>query len=134
MKGAWGEKAAREWLEKQGWRTVQANFRTRFGEIDLIAENERLLVFFEVQTRKNARFASACESVTPAKQARLLAAAEAWLQQNPTGKQPRFDVIEVYGEEGAGLPRIFTAIRCTNAARPESICARTTCTSTGRRR
>ena len=37
MKGAWGEKAAREWLEKQGWRTVQANFRTRFGEIDLIA-------------------------------------------------------------------------------------------------
>ena len=44
--------------------------------------------------------------MTPAKQARLLAAAEAWLQQNPTGKQPRFDVIEVYGEEGAGLPRI----------------------------
>ena len=98
MKGAWGEKAAREWLEKQGWRTVQANFRTRFGEIDLIAENERFLVFFEVKTRKNARFASACESVTPAKQARL--------QQNPTGKQPRFDVIEVYGEEDAGLPRI----------------------------
>ena len=95
MKGAWGEKAAREWLEKQGWRTVQVNFRTRFGEIDLIAENERFLVFFEVKTRKNARFASACESVTPAKQARLLAAAEAWLQQNPTGKQPRFDVIEV---------------------------------------
>lgn len=106
MKGAWGEKAAREWLEKQGWRTVRANFRTRFGEIDLIAENERFLVFFEVKTRKNARFASACESVTPAKQARLLAAAEAWLQQNPTGKQPRFDVIEVYGEEGAGLPCI----------------------------
>ena len=106
MKGAWGEKATREWLENQGWRTVQANFRTRFGEIDLIAENERFLVFFEVKTRKNARFASACESVTPAKQARLLAAAEAWLQQNPTGKQPRFDVIEVYGEEGAGLPRI----------------------------
>ena len=75
MKGAWGEKAAREWLEKQGWRTVQANFRSRFGEIDLIAENERFLVFFEVKTRKNARFASACESVTPAKQARLLAAA-----------------------------------------------------------
>ena len=44
--------------------------------------------------------------MTPAKQARLLAAAEAWLQQHPTGKQPRFDVIEVYGEEGAGLPRI----------------------------
>ena len=50
MKGAWGEKAAREWLEKQGWRTVQANFRTRFGEIDLIAENERFLVFMGAAT------------------------------------------------------------------------------------
>ena len=106
MKGAWGEKAAREWLEKQGWRTVQANFRTRFGEIDLIAETARFLVFFEVKTRKNARFASACESVTPAKQARLIAAAEAWLQSAPSDKQPRFDVIEVYGEEGAAAPRI----------------------------
>lgn len=106
MRGAWGETAAREWLERQGWRTVQANFRTRFGEIDIIAENERFLVFFEVKTRKNARFAPACEAVTPGKQARILAAAEAWLQQHPTEKQPRFDVIEVYGKEGAGLPRI----------------------------
>ena len=52
MKGAWGEKAAREWLEKQGWRTVQANFRTRFGEIDLIAENERFLVFLRSRRGK----------------------------------------------------------------------------------
>ena len=104
MKGAWGEKAAQEWLEKQGWRTVQANFRTRFGEIDLIAENERFLVFFEVKTRKNDRFAAAREHVTAAKQARVIAAAEAWLQAHPSGLQPRFDVIEVYGEEGAPVP------------------------------
>ena len=106
MKGAWGERAARAFLEQRGYRTEATNFRTRFGEIDMIARDGKYIVFIEVKTRKNARFASACESVTPAKQARLLAAAEAWLQQNPTGKQPRFDVIEVYGEEGAGLPRI----------------------------
>ena len=44
--------------------------------------------------------------MTPAKQARLIAAAEAWLQSTPAEKQPRFDVIEVYGEEGAAAPRI----------------------------
>ena len=39
MKGAWGEKAARLYLEKRGWHTAATNFRTRFGEIDIIAEN-----------------------------------------------------------------------------------------------
>lgn len=104
MKGAWGEKTARLYLEQHGWHTVTVNFRTRFGEIDIIAENAQYLIFAEVKTRKNARFGAACEAVTPAKQAKLLAAAEAWLQENLTEKQPRFDVIEVYGEEGAPVP------------------------------
>ena len=86
MKGAWGENAAAEWLVSRGWHILGRNYRTRFGELDIIAENERFLVFFEVKTRRNARFAAACEAVTPAKQA--------------------FDVIEVYGEEGAAAPRI----------------------------
>ena len=55
---------------------------------------------------ENAAAEWLCEAVTPAKQARLIAAAEAWLQSAPTEKQPRFDVIEVYGEEGAAAPRI----------------------------
>ena len=106
MKGAWGENAAAQWLVSRGWHILERNYRTRFGELDIIAENERFLVFFEVKTRRNARFAAACEAVTPAKQARLIAAAEAWLQSAPAEKQPRFDVIEVYGEEGAAAPRI----------------------------
>ncbi|MFR4239829.1 MAG: hypothetical protein ACLT2F_04210 [Butyricicoccus sp.] len=40
----------------------------------------------------------------PAKQAKIIAAAQAWLQEHPTEKQPRFDVIEVYGEENAPVP------------------------------
>ena len=101
MKGAWGEKAARLYLEKRGWHTAATNFRTRFGEIDIIAENAQYVIFAEVKTRKNARYGPACEAVTPAKQAKIIAAAQAWLQEHPTEKQPRFDVIEVYGEEGA---------------------------------
>ena len=52
MKGAWGEKAARLYLEKRGWHTTATNFRTRFGEIDIIAENAQYVIFAEVKTRK----------------------------------------------------------------------------------
>ena len=103
MKGAWGEKAARLYLEKRGWHTAATNFRTRFGEIDIIAENAQYVIFAEVKTRKNARYGPACEAVTPAKQAKLIAAAQAWLQE-----QPRFDVIEGYGEDGALVPPRIT--------------------------
>lgn len=92
MKGAWGEKAARLYLEKRGWHTAATNFRTRFGEIDIIAENAQYVIFAEVKTRKNARYGPACEAVTPAKQAKIIVAAQAWLQEHPTEKQPRFDV------------------------------------------
>ena len=106
MKGAWGEKAARLYLEKRGWHTAATNFRTRFGEIRSIhrGERARYVIFAEVKTRKNARYGPACEAVTPAKQAKIIAAAQAWLQGHPTEKQPRFDVIEVYGEENASVP------------------------------
>ena len=77
---------------------------TRFGEIDIIAENAQYVIFAEVKTRKNARYGPACEAVTPAKQAKIIVAAQAWLQEHPTEKQPRFDVIEVYGEENASIP------------------------------
>ena len=103
MKGAWGEKAARLYLEKRGWHTAATNFRTRFGEIDIIAENAQYVIFAEVKTRKNARYGPACEAVTPAKQARIRTAASLWLAEHETQLQPRFDVIEIYGD--ADTPR-----------------------------
>ena len=107
MKGAWGEHTARAYLERAGYRTVETNFRTRFGEIDIIAERGEYIVFVEVKTRKSDRFASAREYVTPAKQRRIIATAELWLRQHPTALQPRFDVVEVYGGEGTtSVPRI----------------------------
>ena len=104
MRGAWGEQAARVFLERHGYVILETNFRTRLGEIDIIAQDGKYTVFAEVKTRKNDRFAAAREHVTPAKQARILAAAEEWLQSHPDAPQPRFDVIEVYGEQGAPLP------------------------------
>lgn len=98
--GRLGENAAADFLRKKRYRIIGANYACRFGEIDLIAENRGHVVFVEVKSRKNADFAQAREFVTLSKQRKLTAAAELWLAQNPTEKQPRFDVVEVYCENG----------------------------------
>lgn len=102
--GKAGEAYAACYLEQHGWRILERNFRVRQGEIDLIAANDRYIAFVEVKTRASDRFAAAREAVTPAKQRRLVAAAEQWLAQNEIGLQPRFDVIEIYWRIGAPQP------------------------------
>lgn len=98
--GQWGEEQAAQWLTQRGWRILAKNFRCRMGEIDLVAENGTYLAFVEVKLRKDDRFGSACEAVTPAKQRRLHIAAEYYLMGHPTELQPRFDVAEVYAAQG----------------------------------
>ncbi len=110
MKGAWGEDAACRYLEDLGYRIVERNFRTRFGEIDIIAERGAYIVFAEVKSRKNSRFAKAREFVTESKQRKILASAELWLSEHVTKLQPRFDVIEVYGEENSPVTPCITLI------------------------
>lgn len=102
--GKAGEAYAARYLEQHGWRILARNFRVRQGEIDLIAANDRFVAFVEVKTRASDRFAAARESVTPAKQRRLIATAELWIARHDTGLQPRFDVIEVYWRTGAPQP------------------------------
>ena len=99
--GRFGESAAADYLrKKKKCRIVGTNYSCRFGEIDLIAETKENILFVEVKSRKNASFAEAREFVTASKQRRIAATAELWLMQNPTEKQPRFDVIEIYRDEG----------------------------------
>lgn len=98
--GAWGEALAAEYLRKKRYQIVAANFRTRIGEIDLIATNRRYLIFVEVKLRKNADFAMAREFVDYRKQAKIRSTAQLYLAYHPTRLQPRFDVIEIYAPEG----------------------------------
>ena len=100
MLGPWGEGIAAEYLRKKRYQIVACNYRTRFGEIDLIAKNRRFLVFVEVKLRKSDRFAQAREYVGFQKQSRIRTSAELWLQEHPTLLQPRFDVIEIYAPDG----------------------------------
>ncbi len=100
LNGAWGEALAAEYLRKKRYRVVAAGYRSRFGEIDLIVQNKRYLVFVEVKLRKSDEFAAAREYVDRSKQNKLRVTASIYLSQNPTHLQPRFDVIEIYAPEG----------------------------------
>lgn len=98
--GAWGEAAAAEYLRRKHYKIVAVNFRCRVGEIDLIAADRKYLAFVEVKLRKDSEFAEAREFVDFRKQNRIRATAELYLSWNPTGLQPRFDVIEIYAPQG----------------------------------
>ena len=100
LAGAWGEAIAAQYLQKKRYRIVATNYRSRFGEIDLIVCNRHHLVFVEVKLRKSDRFASAFEYVDSRKQDRIRTTAQIYLSESPTKLQPRFDVIEIYAPEG----------------------------------
>lgn len=100
LTGAWGEAQAAAFLRKKGYTPVAQNYRCRFGEIDLIAENRKFVAFVEVKLRKSAAFAEAREFVDGKKQERLRATAAIWLEEHETNLQPRFDVIEIYAPMG----------------------------------
>ena len=92
--GALGERLAEQHLLAKGYRIRERNFRIREGEIDLIAEIDGTLVFVEVRTRKGARMGTAIESLTQAKQRRLVALAEAYGQvREDLPEDQRIDVI-----------------------------------------
>lgn len=99
--GRWGEEKAAEYLRGKGYKTVGMNYKCRMGEIDVIAQNRKFIVFCEVKLRKSDAFAEAKEFVTRAKRTRLRETAALWLAQNETEKQPRFDVCEIYAPDGA---------------------------------
>lgn len=100
VQGAWGESMAARYYRKRGYSLLDARYRTRFGEIDLVAEKGDLIVFVEVKTRSSSRHAEPREAVTREKQRRLIYAAQSFIQQNDLGDCPmRFDVVEVIPDE-----------------------------------
>ena len=99
--GRWGEALAAEHLRRAGYQILAANWRSRFGEIDLIAADQNYLCFVEVKLRKSARFAEALEFVDLHKQERLRKTAAVFLATHEELTKPaRFDVIEVYAPQG----------------------------------
>lgn len=98
--GAAGEQYAAYSLIRRDWHLIASNWRTRYGEIDLIMlTDDRILVFVEVKTRRTTRFGAPEEAVHAAKQAALRKAGRAWLSQQqgdtPYYRGIRFDVVSI---------------------------------------
>jgi putative endonuclease len=98
-----GEKLAVKYLKKQGYKILERNFRTPFGEADIIAQDGDEVVFLEVKTRESYTFGLPAEAVTPEKQLRYQRIARLYWLATREEPNARFDVIEVYGEIGVFL-------------------------------
>jgi len=101
--GARAEALATDYLARQGLVLVARNFRSRRGEIDVIVRDRDTLVFVEVRLRSQAAFGGAAASITPAKRARLLAAAHAYLATLEREPPCRFDAILLDGLDPARI-------------------------------
>ncbi|MBP5166520.1 MAG: YraN family protein [Oscillospiraceae bacterium] len=113
--GAFGEGCAAEYLRKNGYRLLAVNYKTVYGEIDIIAKKRKTVVFVEVKTRRSESWADAADYVDAAKQRRLRSTAEQWLEkfgrQLRCGEECRFDVIEVYTDESERKVRKLNHIK-----------------------
>ena len=94
--GTQGERIAAAHLESLGLVVEDRNYRTRFGEVDLIARDGEERVFVEVRTKRSTAFGTPEESLTPRKQARLIHAAEEYLaERGLAGALWRVDLVAI---------------------------------------
>lgn len=83
QQGLRGEQIADEYLKSQGFVVVEQRFRSRHGEIDLIAKKNRTLYFVEVKYRPQSRLGSGLAGITPGKRQHLMDAARAYIAKKP---------------------------------------------------
>nr|WP_281184068.1 YraN family protein [Trichlorobacter lovleyi] len=105
--GELGERAAAEYLVSRGYSLLERNFRSRGGEVDIVAKDrDGCIVFVEVKTRRSLTYGLPQLAVTPRKQHQISKGALAWLSRNRRHDCPaRFDVIAVLLQDGVA-PRI----------------------------
>ena len=98
------EALAEQYLKRQGLKPLCRNYRSRWGEIDLIMSDGPELVFIEVRKRRHQQYGGATESVDHRKQQKLIRTAELYLQTLRHYPQCRFDVIAFEGNAAAMQP------------------------------
>lgn len=97
IRGESAEQQAYNFLIDKGLKPVTRNFRCKHGELDLIMMDKQTLVIVEVRFRKTDKYGSAAESVTPSKQARIVAATHVYLAGQKVDCPIRFDVVALSG-------------------------------------
>ncbi|MGO9309978.1 MAG: YraN family protein [Spirochaetia bacterium] len=109
-KGAQGEDAAASYLESRGWKVLARNFRTRQGEIDIIARQGDVVAFVEVKSWQSVPREDLARSIGPRKRSRIARTARLFLGGRPDlgGAHLRFDIVFLSGE-GRGIEHIAGA-------------------------
>ncbi|MBN1913567.1 MAG: YraN family protein [Candidatus Omnitrophica bacterium] len=101
LKGRSAEEAAAGFLKKKGYRIIQKNYRTKLGEIDIIAKDKDTFCFIEVKSRHSDKFGSPKESITADKQNRIAKSSLIFLKANKLfDEKSRFDVVALSYPEG----------------------------------
>ncbi len=98
--GKKGENFAAEYYRKLGYTVTKMNYHSRYGEIDVVAENDFQIVFCEVKTRSNNTGVNPREAVDVKKQQKIILTAFKYLEKTGCDKAPRFDVFEVWINDG----------------------------------
>lgn len=118
-RGRSGEAWARRHLRDQGYEIIESNYRSRYGEIDIIATRDDIVAFVEVKARRALSHGEPFEAVGPRKQLQIRRMAEMWVaqrQQDPSLRRCsfRFDVISILLDEDgrvASLDHLEDAFR-----------------------
>lgn len=108
VKGKSAEDLAADFVESHGYQIIERNFRCSGGEIDIIAQEGKMLVFVEVRLRRIEDETHPLETITCSKQKRLINTAQMYLAKNNTQcLQCRFDVVAITEENGQSKIEIF---------------------------
>ena len=91
-----GEKEACSYLKKNGWKILEKNYKTPFGEIDIIAKKDDTVAFIEVKTRLSDIFGLPSEAVTNVRKQRYIRGANYYFTGKIINCTVRFDIIEVF--------------------------------------
>jgi putative endonuclease len=105
--GRRGEELAAQELRRRGYEIVARNWRCPAGEVDIVARHGETWVFVEVRTRRGQDFGTPEESITAAKEARMIAVAEHYLAEHELGEVDwRLDLVAVELDGAGGLARL----------------------------
>ena len=104
--GQRGETVARAFLERRGYEVIATNYRSPWGEVDIVAQDGPALVFVEVKTRRSTTFGAAVEAVTAAKAKRLVATAQHYVAEHGLDVPWRVDLVAIDPSPRPGLARV----------------------------
>lgn len=102
-RGAQAEQLAAQYLQRQGLKLVVQNYRSRFGEIDLIMQDGATVVFIEVRLRRNTCFGGAAASIDARKQKRIISTAQQYLASLARVPPCRFDAVLLDDAQGGNM-------------------------------